>query len=40
MVKRNKRYELPVIKQISQVDVMCSIQNITNNIIITLYGDK
>ena len=39
-VKGVKRYTLAVIKQKSHRDVMYSMVNIVNNIVITLYGDK
>lgn len=38
-VKGNKRYEFPVIKEISHGDIMYSIGNIVHNTLVTLYGD-
>ena len=34
------RHKLPVVKKITHGDVMYSIGNIVNNIIITLYGGR
>ena len=39
-MKEIKRYKLPVIKLVNHEGVMCSIGNIVNNIVITLYGDR
>ena len=40
MGKGVKRYKLPVIKSISQGDVMHSMENIVSNILVSLHGDE
>ena len=35
-----RRYKFPVLKQISQGDVVFSTENIVSNIVTTLYGER
>ena len=39
-MKGIKRYKLPVIKQLCDGDEKDNIENIVNNAVITLYGDR
>lgn len=39
-MKRIKRYNLPFIRQIRHRDIMYSIENIANNVVTTLHGDR